>query len=261
MSRNKMIRMTMGGILLAMALAAGISVYDIEREITAEKTTTTAQSTETPEIEKKVLAMPETADAGEHENTASDPSQTTEKKETDTVETAVVDVEVQTEKDSTTEDIPMSRTKAASAGVSQVFTEDSIIDWPVEDSIVLDYSMDETTYFSTLNVYKCNPAVLLKAKSDEPVHAAYAGTVKEIFTSAETGDTLVVDMGNGYEATYGQLKNITVSQGDTIQKGMQIGSVCEPTKYYKNEGTNLYFGMTKDDVPVDPALYTESLME
>ena len=121
--------------------------------------------------------------------------------------------------------------------------------------------MDETTYFSTLNVYKCNPAVLIKAENDEAVHAAYGGTVKDIFTSAETGDTIVVDMGNGYEATYGQLKDISVSKGDTIQKNEEIGKVCEPTKYYKNEGTNLYFGMTKNDQPVDPAMYTASLTE
>ena len=32
MSRNKMIRMTMGGILLAVSLAAGITVYDLEKD-------------------------------------------------------------------------------------------------------------------------------------------------------------------------------------------------------------------------------------
>ena len=260
MSRNKMIRTTMGGILLVVALAAGVSVYDIQKNKAASEDTLTAQNTDPSVIEKKILTMPETETnvSADKKNTDADPTQATDKQEIQTVETSAGEVKAQTESKENTSD---NQIKETSAGVSQVFTENSVIDWTVQGKILLDYSMDETTYFSTLNVYKCNPAVLLKAEADTPVHAAYAGTVKDIFTSAETGDTVIVDMGNGYEATYGQLKEITVSKGDTIQKGMQIGNVCEPTKYYKNEGTNLYFAMTKDNEPVDPAIYTESLTE
>lgn len=258
MSRNKMIRMTMGGILLAMALAAGISVYHMEKDETASENTMTAQNTEPYTIEKKVLTMPETSG---DENTAEDSSLMTDDKTTDTVETSTGDVQAQTDKSNDSENTADNASKETLASVGPQFTEDSVISWPVEGTTLLDYSMDETTYFSTLNVYKCNPAVLIKAEAGDPVHAAYAGTVKDIFTSAETGDTVVVDMGNGYEATYGQLKEITVSKGENVQKGMQLGNVSEPTKYYRSEGTNLYFGMTKDDQPVDPAMYTESLNE
>lgn len=263
MSKNKVIRVTVGGILLAMALTAGISVYHMDKNETTGNDTMTAQNTEPYTIDKKVLTMPETENDTQSEvgNTAENSSQETADKDAATVETAANDVQVQTNAGSDSENTSDSMAKETAAGVSQIFTEDSVISWPVEGTILLDYSMDETTYFSTLNVYKCNPAVLIKAEEDEPVHAAYAGTVKDIFTSAETGDTIVVDMGNGYEATYGQLKDISVSKGDTVQKGEQIGNICEPTKYYRNEGTNLYFGMTKDDQPVDPAMYTASLTE
>ena len=37
MSRNKMIRTTMGGILLVVALAAGVSVYDIQKNKAARR--------------------------------------------------------------------------------------------------------------------------------------------------------------------------------------------------------------------------------
>lgn len=260
MSRNKMIRMTMGGSLLAVALAAGISVYDMNNDKSASEDTLTAQSREQSVIEKKILTMPETENnvSENQKNTDAASSQGTENEDMTAVETAAGEVKAQI---GNTENTSDQQSKETSAEVGRMFTENSVIDWPVEGTILLDYSMDETTYFSTLNVYKCNPAVLLKAEVDDPVYAAYAGTVKDIFTSAETGDTIIVDMGNGYEATYGQLKNITVSKGDTIQKGMQVGNVCEPTKYYRNEGINLYFGMTKDNEPVDPAMYTESLTE
>ena len=261
MSRNKTIRMAMGGILLAVALAAGISVYDLEKEKSAASEATTVQSTDTKDSTiQKNSGTTDSQNTGDG-NTAIDTAQITEDTENATVETTGNSVAARTDNEDTTESVTDSRTKETTAAVQQLFTEDSVISWPVEGTILLDYSMDETTYFSTLNVYKCNPAILIKAESDEIVRAAYSGTVKDIFTSAETGDTVVVDMGNGYEATYGQLKDIAVSKGDTIQKNAQIGKVCEPTKYYRNEGTNLYFGMTKDDQPVDPAMYTTSQAE
>ena len=60
MSRNKMIRTTMGGILLVVALAAGVSVYDIQKNKAASEDTLTAQNTDPSVIEKKILTMPET---------------------------------------------------------------------------------------------------------------------------------------------------------------------------------------------------------
>ncbi len=53
-------------------------------------------------------------------------------------------------------------------------------------------------------------------------------------------------MGNGYELTYGQLENITVSEGSFVHVGDGIGTVAAPTKYYSLEGTNVYFKLTKD---------------
>lgn len=125
----------------------------------------------------------------------------------------------------------------------------------------MDYSMDRTVYFPTLNVYKCNPAVLLRAKIGDPVKAACAGTVKECFTGAETGDTVTVNLGNGYEAVYGQLQDVVVKAGDKIVTGETIATVAAPTRYYKQEGTHLYFAMTKDGKSVDPADYAERTAE
>mgnify|MGYP007071190272 CR=1 FL=1 len=38
------------------------------------------------------------------------------------------------------------------------FTEDSQMLWPVNGQVVIDYSMDATTYFPTLDQYKYNDA-------------------------------------------------------------------------------------------------------
>ena len=61
-----------------------------------------------------------------------------------------------------------------------------------------------------------------------------------------------MDLGNGYEITYGQLKEILVSEGSYVSMGDMIASVAAPTKYYSIEGTNVYFKLTKDGNPVNP---------
>ena len=40
-----------------------------------------------------------------------------------------------------------------------------------------------------------------------------------------------------------------------MEDGGLIGYVIEPTKYYCEEGSNLYFKLTKDGAPVDPFLF------
>ena len=80
-------------------------------------------------------------------------------------------------------------------------------------------------------------------------------TVYSIEQNAQTGTTLTMELGNGYQAVYGQLTDLTVSEGDTIKKGTTIGYIAQPTKYYSTEGTNLYFAMKKDGEPIDPIEY------
>lgn len=129
--------------------------------------------------------------------------------------------------------------------------------WPVgssEKDIILKFSDSNTVYFKTLAQYKVNPAVVISAKADENVKAAAAGVVKSIKTSDETGTTVTVDIGNGYEAIYGQLKNLNVKNGQKIAKGDIVGHIAKPTKYYTVEGTNLYFQVKENGKSVDPLL-------
>ena len=141
------------------------------------------------------------------------------------------------------------------------FTEDSQMLWPVNGQVVIDYSMDATTYFPTLDQYKYNDALRLGCQSGEPVQAAANGQVVSISEDVETGTTMVMDLGNGYQATYGQLKDITVEPGQTVESGTILGYVNDPTKYYVKEGANLYFAMTKDGNPIDPMIYIETVTE
>ena len=116
-------------------------------------------------------------------------------------------------------------------------------------------SMDKTVYFSTLDQYKYNPAVIIAGAEGDQVISATSGIVKSIDITAETGTTVNVDIGNGYELFYGQLKEVPVKVGDPVEAKTVLGYVSQPTKYYSVEGCNVYFEMRKDGQPVNPVEY------
>lgn len=129
--------------------------------------------------------------------------------------------------------------------------------WPVAGTVLMDYSMDSTVYFATLDQYKYNPALIIGSEVGNQVVASAKGIVDSIQVNEETGTTLTLNLGNSYELVYGQLKEVAVSEGDVVETGTLLGYVSEPTKYYCEEGSNLYFEMRKDGEPVDPFLYLE----
>lgn len=132
------------------------------------------------------------------------------------------------------------------------FNENDGLVWPIVGDVLINYSMDQTIYFPTLDQYKYNPAIVISATQGEAISAAADGRVTSVSYEPGTGNTVVMELGNGYELTYGQLENITVSEGSYVHVGDGIGTVAAPTKYYSLEGTNVYFKLTKDGEPVNP---------
>ena len=124
--------------------------------------------------------------------------------------------------------------------------------WPVSGTVILDYSMDKTIYFTTLDQYKYNPAVVISGNVNEKVLAAATGKITDISSNEVTGCTVSMDLGDGYTAVYGQLKEVPYHVGAVVEAGNTIGFVGEPTKYYALEGSNVYFELQKDGIPVDP---------
>lgn len=132
------------------------------------------------------------------------------------------------------------------------FTEEDNLVWPIVGDILLNYSMDKTIYFPTLEQYKYHPAIVIAATQGETITAAANGKVVSVAYDPQLGNTVVMDLGNQYELTYGQLENITVSEGSYVVSGDIIGNVAAPTKYYSTEGANVYFKLTKDGQPINP---------
>lgn len=137
------------------------------------------------------------------------------------------------------------------------FASEENLVWPLEGNVLLDYSMDATIYFPTLDQYRYNPAVVIGGEVNSKVYLVARGVITDISTNEVTGCTVTQDLGDGYSAVYGQLKELNFSVGDEVEGGQVIGYVSEPTKYYSVEGSNLYFELLKDGEPVNPLEYFE----
>lgn len=147
---------------------------------------------------------------------------------------------------------------SASAPAALKFAANDVLSWPVDGNVVLSYSMDKPVYFSTLDQYKYNPAMIIAGEVGSEVLAAREGKVTSIETNAQTGTTLTMDIGSGFEIVYGQLKDVCVAEGYRVSEGDVLGYVSEPTKYYSVEGPNLYFQLLKDGEPVNPLEYLDA---
>lgn len=134
------------------------------------------------------------------------------------------------------------------------FDEEKGLLWPMNGDILMNYSGDQVVYFSTLGQYKCNPALMIKGDVGQEVLCSYKGTITDISENEETGLTVTMDIGSGYQLIFGQLKDLSVKKGDSLLEGETIGHLAEPTKYFLEEGSHLYFQVNENEKSVDPLL-------
>ena len=147
--------------------------------------------------------------------------------------------------------------KTGAKALALDFKEADKLAWPVTGNILLDYSMDATIYFPTLDQYKCNPALIIQSDVSSPVQAPADARVTECGANEEIGNYVVMDLGNEYTAVCGQLKEISAAEGEYLEAGQTLGYVAEPTKYYSVEGVNVFFELKHKGETVDPLNHME----
>lgn len=140
---------------------------------------------------------------------------------------------------------------AVPANMELHYSEDQGLTKPVNGDVLMSYKMDGSVYFATLDQYKYNPATLFSAEVGSEVYACAEGKIIEVFETAELGKGITMELGDGYTVTYGQLDEIEVVEGEFVQAGERLGTVAAPSRYYVQEGTNLYFCMEKDNKPMN----------
>lgn len=274
MMNNRITRMIANTVGLAAVAALGITVYQLGTSPVKEKepknqpliqedgTENTNEEVNIEEDNQEAAEMMESEFPEEETNAQINTVKEEAGNETG-AEKSVVNANMEDEmsEDDTTQIMSNISEETTDVSASAVnlpeinFSEDTVMEWPVNGTVLLDYSMDQTTYYPTLDQYRMSPAISVGAVEGVPVVSAVNGTVYSVEKNAQTGTTLTMELGNGYQAIYGQLEDLTVSQGDIVKKGTTIGYVAEPTKYYSAEGANLYFAMKKDGEPIDPITY------
>lgn len=244
------------GLLIALAAVGTTALYsnrqeeereqmeeELAREMQKQSDDIAAQEDSEQSAEASALVPPRQS-YDEMENELDDPAVTAEiAEEDDTAETEE------------SEETEQQTVQTANTAQSLHFSEELL--WPMEGNVVINYSMDSTVYFPTLDQYKYNPAVIIVGEVNDKVYAVAKGQIKSIKNDEVTGCTVTVDLGDGYEAVYGQLKELNFAEGDYVEAGHVLGYIGEPTKYFTVEGSNLYFELDKDGIPVDPIAYFE----
>ena len=261
MTKNRIVKYAANTALLAVLAAAGIGVYQIgtyspEKEIQEE--VPVKETEETPMVDTDTSLVDADISDTTAEKTAQVISDSTEAvNETSGSSANRITAEISNIKEkSLTDPENVADVSASALSTPKLsFSEDSLMEWPVHGNILLDYNMDQTVYFPTLDQYKLSSAIAVQAVEGAPVMAAADGTVYSIEEDPQTGTTLTMELGSGYQAIYGQLKDLCVEEGDTVTEGTVLGYIGTPTKYYSKEGNNLYFAMKKDGKPVDPIAY------
>lgn len=174
-----------------------------------------------------------------------------ETKKSEKVEKGKEEKVVQTEQEEKSVSVMQPKVSAESLK----FSKNSSLSWPVKGNIIMPFSVEKVIHYATLGEWKTNPAVIISSEKGTDVIAAVKGIVSSIENRDETGITVTMDIGNGYEIVYGQLEEVTCEKGDIVEEGTVIGKIAKPTKFYSVEGTNLYLQLKADGNPVDPMLF------
>jgi murein DD-endopeptidase MepM/ murein hydrolase activator NlpD len=139
------------------------------------------------------------------------------------------------------------------APVFEYFQDTDKMGWPVVGEIVMDYSVDHVLYDKTLDQYRTNDDIRIAAQPGTPVKASASGVVTKVEKTRKDGNVVVIDNGNGWTTTYGQLMDsVLVKEGEVVKSGQVIGGVSSPTIYGVLLGNHLIFEVSKDEVAIDP---------
>ena len=92
----------------------------------------------------------------------------------------------------------------------------------------------------------------LAAAPGSEIYAFADGTVKDVGKNDIYGNYVLLDHGNDLSTFYGHMSKVTVSEGDIVSAGEEIGIIGSTGK---STGVHLHFEVRINEVRVDPAPY------
>ena len=129
-------------------------------------------------------------------------------------------------------------------------TESRWLQWPVQDSRTVSLSYP----YGLING-KAHTGIDIPADQGAAILAAADGTVAETGFSAEKGNYLVLDHGDGLTTLYAHCRNVDVKEGDTVKAGEMIAAVGATGLA---TGPHLHFEVRQDGKAQNPVAYFDS---
>lgn len=122
---------------------------------------------------------------------------------------------------------------------------------PVGGTLNKEFSGTKLQYSETFSDWRLHNGIDIAAKKGTQVCAAGKGKVKKVYDDDMLGKTVVIDHGNSIVCYYCGLKSVSVTKGDIVEIGQQIGAIgdipCETA-----DETHLHFTVEKAGIAVDP---------
>lgn len=136
-------------------------------------------------------------------------------------------------------------------------TASRFLQWPMEGATTISLSNPYGTprWQPGGETYEAHTGIDIAAPEGEAVLAAAGGTVVEFGYDVERGNYLILDHGDGLTTLYGQCRDFTVEEGDTVRAGEMIGAVGSTGM---STGPHLHFEVRQDDEPQNPVAYFDS---
>lgn len=129
---------------------------------------------------------------------------------------------------------------------------------PVSGDSIFGYSMEALSYNQTTRDWRVHNGVDLAAEAGAEVKAAADGEVYTVFEDDAMGTTVVIRHADGYTTKYASLaENVSVKPGDTVTMGQVIGYASDSAIVESTLGAHVHFGVTCNDIPVDPAEFLQ----
>jgi murein DD-endopeptidase MepM/ murein hydrolase activator NlpD len=123
-------------------------------------------------------------------------------------------------------------------------------------SIYKGYYGDELVYNSTLKQWETHNGIDFQAASGSSVYSILDGKVLDVYSNILEGAVVVVEHDNGLVSTYSSLdENVLVEQGDSVNRGQQLGTISETASSELDAGAHLHFSLEDNGKKIDPASY------
>ncbi len=118
---------------------------------------------------------------------------------------------------------------------------------PVYGEITTQFGM--TRYTNGSNIPTIHSGIDIAAKQGTPIAAANNGRILFADYLILTGNTVIIEHGFGLKSFYYHMDSLTVTEGQTVQKGDQVGTVGS-TGY--STGPHLHYSLLVNDVFINP---------